>query len=77
MAAHIETQECYPRPIVFDDLIFPAPEPAHERCSGGHTTPGLLGGWVCPCPCHHEKHETPRGFATPTPGVYIAEPGSN
>lgn len=24
----------------------------HGRCSGGHTTPGVLGGWTCSCPCH-------------------------
>jgi hypothetical protein len=24
----------------------------HEACSGGETTPGVMGGWVCPCECH-------------------------
>lgn len=33
-------------------------EPQHTGCSGGHTTPGLLGGWSCPCDCHR---------ATPVP----------
>ena len=67
MAFRQETQECFPREIDFgclgldgQPMIFPAPEPAHERCSGGHTMPGVLGGWTCPCPCHatgtHDDH---------------------
>ncbi len=27
----------------------------HERCSGGRTTPGVLGGWTCSCECHRDS----------------------
>lgn len=53
MSARIETMECFPRPINFPGAKeWPAPEAAHERCSGGYTQPGLIGGWTCPCECH-------------------------
>ncbi len=32
-------------------------EPNHEACSGGHTREGVLGGWLCSCPCHLERKE--------------------
>lgn len=28
------------------------PEPTHVGCPGGSNTPGLIGGWTCPCECH-------------------------
>lgn len=52
MSAVVQTLECYPTEVRWGLLVMPAPEPAHERCSGGQTRPGVLGGWVCPCPCH-------------------------
>ena len=58
MSALVETQECFPKPISISGLLrIPAPKPNHEACSGGHTQTGLLGGWVCPCPCHHKAQE--------------------
>jgi hypothetical protein len=30
------------------------PEPTHEGCPGGSNTPGLIGGWTCPCDCHRQ-----------------------
>ena len=53
MVALIETSECFPKPKKlpgFPEL--PAPPADHEHCPRGHTTPGLIGGWLCPCPCH-------------------------
>lgn len=35
------------------------PEPTHTGCPGGSNTPGLIGGWSCPCECHR----TTRGNA--------------
>ena len=56
MATVIKTIECYPRPIMIGDFeLAPAGEAQHEHCSGGQGFPGLIGGWVCPCPCHHTK----------------------
>lgn len=56
MATIRETQQCFPRPVMLGDMVLgPAPEPAHERCSGGHTIPGVMGGWVCPCECHRAR----------------------
>lgn len=56
MSARIETTECFPRAF---DLLgigpMPAPEADHAACSGGYTQPGLIGGWMCPCPCHHRR----------------------
>jgi hypothetical protein len=31
---------------------FKTPEPTHTDCPGGQHTPGLIGGWDCPCECH-------------------------
>lgn len=28
------------------------PESTHVGCPGGSNTPGLIGGWTCPCACH-------------------------
>lgn len=36
-------------------------EPDHDNCSGGHTRPGILGGWVCSCLCHQT---TARGVSS-------------
>lgn len=33
----------------------------HASCSGGSTTPGVLGGWVCSCECHRVTEVTPWG----------------
>ncbi len=57
MALIIETMECFPKDIVMFGFNLPAPEPDHDKCLGGQTTPGILGGWLCPCLCHH----TPEG----------------
>lgn len=32
----------------------------HEACPGGHTIPGVMGGWTCSCPCHREAPVSPR-----------------
>lgn len=32
-------------------------EPDHGACSGGHTRPGVLGGWVCSCACHRSQQK--------------------
>lgn len=59
MAALVQTQECYPVALNLPGLPdMSAPEPGHAACSGGHTIDGLLGGWVCPCPCHHAPDPT-------------------
>jgi len=55
MATVIETAQCYPKPPpkwFGEDL--PAPPADHERCPGGQTIKGVMGGWVCPCPCHRK-----------------------
>ncbi len=52
MAAIIETIECYPKPIENFGITLPAPEVDHDNCPKGQTTPGVMGGWICPCPCH-------------------------
>lgn len=57
MVAMIHTLECYPKEIDLLGLKLPAGEPDHEACSGGQTIKGVLGGWMCPCPCH-AKTET-------------------
>lgn len=79
MATRVETQQCYPKPIMLGDMMLgPAPEPAHERCPGGLTRKGVLGGWVCPCPCHHPDYNVcgvllgqQKG---PGPGLFISCP---
>ena len=58
MATIRETQECLPKDIVLGALLIPAPEPNHEHCSGGYATPGVMGGWMCPCTCHHSARST-------------------
>ena len=55
MAMIYETDECFPKPISFGALTIPAPEARHEACPGKQTRPGILGGWVCPCPCHRKR----------------------
>lgn len=56
MATIRETQQCFPKDIMLGAILIPAAEPDHERCSGGHTIPGVMGGWVCPCECHRVRH---------------------
>lgn len=36
----------------FGPLVIDRGEPTHDRCPGGESTPGLIGGWACPCTCH-------------------------
>jgi hypothetical protein len=51
-----KTQECFPQSIDFGvenpftglPMVFPAPEPDHAHCAGGHHLEGVLGGWHCP-----------------------------
>lgn len=52
MATVVETQQCFPKPIILGNTMIGAPEPDHEHCSGGYTIRGVMGGWVCPCACH-------------------------
>lgn len=55
MSMIVRTLQCYP--MVFNmggGLVFDARDADHERCPGGHTIKGVLGGWWCPCPCHRE-----------------------
>ena len=56
MSALRETSECFPRELKLGDLVLPAGEPDHEHCPVGQHTPGVMGGWHCPCPCHHGAH---------------------
>jgi hypothetical protein len=51
MAMWRMSDECHEGPVnalglEFDDVA------DHDRCPGGQTTPGVMGGWVCSCPCH-------------------------
>ena len=56
MVAMIQTMECYPTELKIGDMVItPAPEPDHENCPKGQTVDGILGGWLCPCPCHTSK----------------------
>lgn len=58
MAVLIHTMECYPKPLKMGDIVIaPAPEVAHDKCTGGESTPGVIDGWFCPCPCHQKKPE--------------------
>lgn len=59
-----KTSECFPEVLKWgigdegDGLYaWPAPEPDHTRCQGGQITPGVLGGWLCPCSCHSEARK--------------------
>lgn len=52
MSAVVESAQCFPKALTIGTFTFPAPEACHERCPGGHTIPGVMGGWVCPCECH-------------------------
>lgn len=53
MSMIVRTLYCYPMVMnMGGGLLFDAREADHERCPGGHTIPGVLGGWTCPCPCH-------------------------
>jgi hypothetical protein len=55
MSTIVETIECFPVEIKLGDTSLGTPGASHETCSGGHRVAGLLGGWVCPCRCHHKK----------------------
>ncbi len=35
-------------------------DPEHDRCPGGFTREGVLGGWICSCDCHRvpDGHQT-------------------
>lgn len=51
MAASVLCPECEPAGLQ-GFFGFCSPEPTHHYGERrGHTMPGLLGGWVCPCPC--------------------------
>lgn len=46
-------------------VLGPTPEPTHTGCPGGSSTPGLIGGWTCPCECHKRKASAgKRGLTT-------------
>lgn len=53
MVARVLGLHCQEDAIDFGDGI-PAlvMRAEHEHCPGGHTMPGVLGGWQCSCPCH-------------------------
>ena len=60
MVTMIRTQECFPKDVMFGDLkLMDAPQPKHSACPKGHTIPGLIGGWMCPCECHQIKKQDP------------------
>lgn len=66
MVALVRTLECFPDDAASDSpfgralgLSTSAGEPDHERCVGGQTIDGILGGWRCPCPCHHNDDRRP------------------
>jgi len=48
MATVVRTMECFPESYAG---LF-AESARHDDCPGGHATPGVMGGWKCPCPCH-------------------------
>ena len=60
MATVCYTQECFPEKNA-DRLFFGGfiAEPRHEACQGKFTQPGVLGGWMCPCPCHRASEVNP------------------
>lgn len=63
MSTRIETMECFPKPIDFFGTTIPAPEVNHGACPGGQHTPGVMGGWHCPCECHlHKADEDVRSW---------------
>lgn len=55
MSVRIETLECFPRQLdFFGKKVNTGILVNHQACSGGQSTPGLIGGWYCPCECHGE-----------------------
>lgn len=56
MSASLLSAQCHEGPVSFGDLTF-YDEADHAACPGGHTIEGVLGGWVCSCPCHHRHAE--------------------
>ena len=62
-------ESCEPgaMPIKFGiETLAHTPEPTHDRCPGGSNTPGLIGGWVCPCACHQKETKM-----IPSPGRVV------
>lgn len=58
MSLAVMSMECHEGPItVLGIEMFDRPD--HASCSGGHTTPGVMGGWRCICPCHSAPDCTP------------------
>ena len=55
MAVSYPCHNCAPQPIALGDMILPGGEPHHEACIGSQTQPGVLGGYVCNCPCRRQK----------------------
>lgn len=54
MALSKMSDQCYEGPVkAFGLTFFDAAD--HESCPVGQTTPGVMGGWVCSCPCHREN----------------------
>lgn len=52
------TAECYPDHLADQlGLHGPVAQADHANCQGRFTTQGVLGGWVCPCPCHRETRK--------------------
>lgn len=67
MSLAIQTQECYPKALnVLGIGDVPAPWPDHESCPKGQHQPGVIGGWHCPCPCHHTTPNGSSGASDPS-----------
>jgi hypothetical protein len=49
------SEECAGIDAVIPPLGHIKVEPIHKECPGGQTRPGVLGGWVCSCFCHHRR----------------------
>jgi hypothetical protein len=58
----------------FGPLIIDRAEPTHDRCPGGSNTPGLIGGWDCPCSCHTSQLAPSYASVTGTDGNAQCEP---
>lgn len=54
MAVATLSPQCYEGHLHFGGVDLGFKSADHDACPGGHTTPGVLGGWVCSCPCHRE-----------------------
>lgn len=46
-----QTPECFPHRYPFSEGVH-GPL-GHNLCPAGFHQPGVIGGWDCSCPCHH------------------------